>query len=171
MPSTLHETLRSRITQELILQLRTIAQSSSPSAIFADNIGSYGSAEIVSKDSKYGLHQPDDSFQHHDAQYPGVILELSYSQKKKDLPRLADAYILGSDADIRVVVGIDVEYQGSKKASVSIWRPHIGVDATGETELSVIQTVTDEVCSPTFKMLIFCLIRLALSRRERKLCF
>jgi len=58
---------------------------------------------------------------------------------------LADAYILGSDADIRVVVGIDVEYKGSKKASIPIWRPHIGVNAAGQTELSVVQTVSDQL--------------------------
>jgi hypothetical protein len=147
MPSPLHESLQSYITQALLLQLRVIAQSDGPSAKFADDIENSASAEIVSKDAKYGPHQPDASFQHFDAQYPGVILELSYSQKKKDLSRLADAYILGSDANIRVVVGIDVEYKGSKRASISIWRPHIGVDAVGEKELSVVQTVTDKVCS------------------------
>jgi hypothetical protein len=87
-----------------------------------------------------------------------------------DLSRLADEYILGSDADIRVVIGIDVEYKGSKKASVSIWLPHIRVDAVGEKELSVVQTVTDKVGSPTFEKPIFCLIFLALSRRRRKPC-
>jgi hypothetical protein len=51
---------------------------------------------------------------------------LSYSQKKKDLSRLTDEYILSSDADIRVVIGIDIKYKGGKKAPVSIWRPHIG---------------------------------------------
>lgn len=51
------------------------------------------------------------------------FLKLSYSQKKKDLSRLAHDYILGSDVNIRVVVGIDVDYKGSKKASVSILRP------------------------------------------------
>jgi len=63
---------------------------------------------------------------------------LSCSEKKKDLSRLADAHILRSNADIRVVISIDVKYKGSKKASVSIWRPHIRVDAVGEKELSVV---------------------------------
>jgi len=170
MPSPLHESLLSYITQQLILQLRVVAQSDSPSAKFADDIENSASAEIVSKDAQYGSHQPDASFQHFDAQYPGVILELSYSQKKKDLSRLADAYILGSNADIRVVVGIDVEYKGSKKASISIWRPYIGVDAVGEKELSVVQTVTEKVCSRALEMGISCLILLALPRRRRKAC-
>ena len=90
------------------------------------------------------------------------------AQKKKDLSRLADAYILGSNADIRVVIGIDVEYKGSEKASISIWCPHIGVDAVGEKELSVVQTVMDKVCSRPLENAISCLILVALPRRERK---
>jgi hypothetical protein len=148
MPGSLHESLGSYITQELLRQLGTIAQGSSPSAVFAGNIENSASAEISFEDTEYGSHQPDASFQHFEAQYPGVILELSYSQKRKDLSRLAHEYILGSDADIRVVLGIDVEYKGSKKASVSIWRPQIEVNDAGEKELFVVQTTTDQVCSP-----------------------
>lgn len=145
VPSLLHESLGSYITQEILRQMGTISQGSSPSAVFAGNIENSASAEIRFKDTEYGPHQPDASFQHFYAQYPGVILELSHSQKKKDLSRLAHEYILGSDADIRVVIGIDVEYKGSKKASVSVWRPHIEVNNAGERELCVVQTVTDQV--------------------------
>lgn len=148
MPGSLHESLGSYITQELLRQLGTIAQGSSSSAVFAGNIENSASAELSFEDTEYGSHRPDASFQHYEAQYPGVILELSYSQKKKDLSRLAHDYILGSDANICVVIGIDVEYKGSKKASVSIWRPHIEVNDAGEKELSVVQTTTDRVYSP-----------------------
>jgi hypothetical protein len=148
MPSSLHESFVFHITQEFLRQLHTISQGSSPSAIFAGNIENSASSEISFEEAGYGSHQPDAAFQHFEAQYPGVILELSYSQKKNDLSRLAHEYILGSDADIRVVIGIDVEYKGSKKASVSIWRPHIEVNDAGERELCVVQTVTDHVCSP-----------------------
>ena len=42
---------------------------------------------------------------------------MSYSQRRKDLERLADDYILGSDSDIRVVVGLDIEYKTGKKSN------------------------------------------------------
>ncbi|KAH8726369.1 hypothetical protein GQ44DRAFT_758681 [Phaeosphaeriaceae sp. PMI808] len=147
MPGTLHEFVGSIITREFIRQLDAIAHSSSLGAVFAENVEGGGSAEIKFKgnENENGPHQPDASFQHIEAQYPGVILEVSHSQKKQDLPRLADNYILGSNANIRVVIGIDVEYKGSRKASVSIWRPHIGVNNAGENELSVVQTVTNQL--------------------------
>jgi hypothetical protein len=146
MPGSFHESFVFHITQEFLSQLHTISQGSSPSAIFAGNIENSAPAEISFEETGYGSHQPDAAFQHFDAQYPGVVLELSYSQKKNDLSRLAHEYILGSDADIRVVIGIDVEYKGSKKASVSIWRPYIEANDAGERELCVVQTVTDQVC-------------------------
>ena len=42
-------------------------------------------------------HEPDASFWHDDAQYPGVIIEVAYSQKRKRLGRLAKEYVLDSD--------------------------------------------------------------------------
>jgi hypothetical protein len=44
-------------------------------------------------------HEPDAVFEHLEAQYPGVVIEASFTQKRKDLPRLADSYILGSDGN------------------------------------------------------------------------
>jgi len=68
------------------------------------------------------------------------------------LGRIADDYILGSDGNIRVVLGLDIEYQGkgkgkglsSKVATISMWRPKITID-DGEDELSAHQEVVDLV--------------------------
>lgn len=151
--------------------MHIISQSASPSAIFAGDIENSGSAEIKFEDAEYGPHQLDASFQHPEAQFPGVILELSYSQKKRDLSRLANEYILRLDADIRVVIGVDVEYKGSKKASVSIWRLQIRVNDMGEKELCALQTVTDQVYSPiNHWKAITCLTLLALPQRCGKPC-
>ena len=61
--------------------------------------------------SKY---EPDASFWHHDARDPGVIIEVAYSQKKKRLHRLAENYRVDSDTGVRVILGLDVEYESSK---------------------------------------------------------
>jgi len=76
-----------------------------------------------------------------------VVIEVSYSQKRRDLSRLADDYILGSDAEICTVVGIDLDYGGGKKATVSIWRPRIEINDAGEKELVAHQTLSDLVYS------------------------
>ena len=92
------------------------------------------SASASSSKSKY---EPDASFIHDDAQYPGVIIEVAYSQKKNRLGRLAENYILDSDASVRVVIGLDIEY-GKE------WRPELFQTADG-LELRAVEEATDEV--------------------------
>jgi hypothetical protein len=57
------------------------------------------------------------------ADYPGIVIETSFSQKRKDLPKLAEDYILGSIGNITVVIGLDIEYWKAKRATFSMWRP------------------------------------------------
>lgn len=146
MPSRLHEQLAANIASDIRQQLRSIASRAGPAAQFAQSINPTGSLTITFDDPQYGKHEPDVSFTHIAAKYPGVVIEVSYSQKRKDLRRLADDYILGSDARIRVVVGIDVEYRG-KMATLSIWRPQIEINDVGEEELVAHQTLKDQVFS------------------------
>jgi hypothetical protein len=91
-------------------------------------------------------YEPDASFWHDNAQYPGVIIEVAYSQNKKRLGRLADNYLIDSDASVRAVVGLDIEYgkKGSRKATISIWRPQL-FNTTDGPELRTVQDVEDEV--------------------------
>lgn len=61
------------------------------------------------------------------------MIETSYSQRQKDLTRLADEYVSGSDGNIATILGLDIEYGvGSKKASLSIWRPRLVPDPKKE---------------------------------------
>jgi hypothetical protein len=93
-----------------------------------------GTTTIEFDSRPYAAHSPDTSFQHFDAQYPGVVMEVSYSQKRKDLPHLARNYILGSMASIQAVIGVDLEYTG-RKATLTVWRPQIRVKNSGEKRL------------------------------------
>lgn len=87
---------------------------------------SRGSATLELFDEEYRCnHSPDAQFRHDEAQYPGVVIEVSYSQKQRDLRSIVDNYILGSDGNIRVVVCLDVDYRNGKHATLSVWRPSI----------------------------------------------
>ncbi|KAF7192081.1 hypothetical protein HII31_06467 [Pseudocercospora fuligena] len=70
---------------------------------------------------------------------PTLVVEVSYSQQKKDLPRLAESYIIDSKHAIRCVLGLDITYSNAKgeapkdhTATVSVWRPDIEYGADGE---------------------------------------
>ena len=57
------------------------------------------------------------------------MIETSYSQRQKELTRLADEYISGSDGNIAMIFRLDIEYSvESKKASLSIWRSRLMPD-------------------------------------------
>jgi hypothetical protein len=94
---------------------------------------------------KYDSHEPDAVFQHIDAQWPGIVIEVSYTQKEKDLPKLAENYILGSDGNIQVVIGLNIEYKRSKKATISVWRPQYIKDGDGQEFLVSAQTISEQV--------------------------
>jgi len=91
-------------------------------------------------------HEPDASFWHDDAQYPGVIIEVACSQKRKRLSRLAEDYLLDSDASVQVVVGLDIEYgmKETSKATFSTWRTQLFDTADGD-ELRVVEEIADQV--------------------------
>jgi hypothetical protein len=142
MPSLLHKQLAWKIGAAIQQQLLSIANGTGPAAQFAQNIGPTGSATLTFDDPQYGKHEPDASFKHGDARYPGVVIEISHPQNWKDLGRLVDDYILGSDGNIHAVVVVDVE-----SAALSIWQPRVQVNRSGERELVAYQTLSNQVCS------------------------
>ena len=70
------------------------------------------------------------------------MLEVAYSQKEKDLRDLAERYILGSDGNIRIVVGLGLNYRQPGKATISIWRPEIVME-DGTEHLECVQKVAE----------------------------
>lgn len=128
MPLLTHEIFAQNVVTAIQTQLDKIREEPENSRVrdFTASIVNGGSSNIKlhggATEESY-LHMPDAQFHHKEAQYPGVVLEVSYSQKRKDLPKLADNYIVDSEGSIKVVIGLDIEYRGSRKATVSIWRP------------------------------------------------
>jgi hypothetical protein len=68
-------------------------------------------------------HEPDACYGTHDDQFPGVVVEVAYSQKAVALCDLAANYIVESDGDIKMVIGVDLDYKGSRRATFSVWQP------------------------------------------------
>ncbi|KAL4948879.1 hypothetical protein BDW69DRAFT_175633 [Aspergillus filifer] len=134
MPTPLHETFCAKVVLKIISQLESVEREGGNGADFAKNINYFASSRLDlpydSSDDKtlYTRREPDASFGHPKARYPGVIIEVCYSQKGRQIPALADDYILNSNGSINAVIFLDIEYRG-KEASFSIWRPHFDEEA------------------------------------------
>jgi hypothetical protein len=145
MPRLLHDQLAGSVAEDLRWQLRSIASGTGPATIFAQETRNTVSATIEFPGSPAPTHSPDGSIKHVEAKYPGVVIEVSYSQKMKDLPLLASDYIIGSRGSIRAVVGIDLEYTG-KKATLSVWRPQIRRNKEGRKRIFIHRAISKQVC-------------------------
>lgn len=129
MPSPLHDTFCARIVDEISRQLRQYQQDDGPVSDFAKEVEHFATSRILipedTQDGKqiYSRREPDASFGHRQAHYPGVIVEVCYSQKCRRIFHLANEYILNTDGSVNAVIAFDIDYKGSKKATVTVWRP------------------------------------------------
>ncbi|KAF2022604.1 hypothetical protein EK21DRAFT_105697 [Setomelanomma holmii] len=146
MPTPIHERFIDQVEDDIRRQLRKIQNGSGKTAEFAQKVYSARSTEIhYDARSSKSKNEPDASFKHEDAEFPGVIVEVAYSQNKADLRRLAEDYILDSDTNVRVVVGLYIEYghKKSRKATLSVWRPELVTTDDG-LELRAVEEVADK---------------------------
>jgi hypothetical protein len=98
MPTRLHESFIGSVARDIDHQLRLIASRNGPSAKFARDIEDDRSSRLSFRisDNEISRHKPDSSFYHIKAKWPGVIFEISYTQKRPDLAKLAHVYIVES---------------------------------------------------------------------------
>ncbi|KAH0550998.1 hypothetical protein GP486_007640 [Trichoglossum hirsutum] len=159
MTTPTHDLFIVKVEEEIKSQLKAI--SSSPNQLVAEaarKVERQGTSRILltndmTDNSKYPKHSPDAAFRHEAATYPGVVIEVSYSQKRKDLPYLAENYIIGSQGSVRAVVGLDIEYYGSKKATVSVWRPKLWND--GEQLIFEVEQTVDSEAKANDRLQLF----------------
>ena len=143
MPTEIHETVIEYVRDEIASKVKAIATGAGGlSADFARKVKTRGSSTVHLGNN--GKRDPDGQFRHTEANYPGVILEVGYSQKLKDLPRLARQYIGGSKGQIRVVICIDLGYK-DRKGTLSVWEGRIVFNKERKKVLAYVQTVKDEV--------------------------
>lgn len=133
MPSELHELFIQAVAEHVEEQLRQARIQAGDLGQWTHNIASTRSADIeldlTGLRIDHSKRSPDASYKHYEAKFPGVVIEVSYSQKAKDLPRLADDYILGSNGNIKKVLGFDLEYRGSSVVKAYVWEPLCVIDS------------------------------------------
>jgi hypothetical protein len=133
MTTLSHEVFLHLFLQDLEGQIGTIATEvpEDLASILANTINQgHGHVFLWSDRSTENWHNvtqrcPDTSFRHPSMRYPRVIVDISYSQRRKPLEYLTDSYITDSRGSIGVVVGIDLEYRGSGELKVMVWRPKL----------------------------------------------
>jgi hypothetical protein len=129
---------------EIDSQLRQLrASGNTISQAFAEKVRYNGSPDLTllsDDDGHVNKHTPDACFKHSKAKWPGVVIEVAYSQKPKDLGRIAWDYIGDSNGGIQVVIGLNLNYN-DKGASLSVWRPHITTEKDGITYFDCVRTV------------------------------
>jgi hypothetical protein len=150
MPSSLHEYLARQIDGDILGQIRGLKRSSdATTAKLAHEIGSLSSARLKFRvpDQNYDKHEPDASFRRRGSKFPGLVIEISWSQRRLNLPRLAREYIRKSDGLIRTVVGIDVGYRNAASATLSVWRAEFG-HSNGEETINAAKVAINQVKYP-----------------------
>lgn len=130
MPTTIHELFLASFQGDVADQLKTIGRCSNERiATVARQICASASGDLFLDDKE--KRSPDWQWRH-ERGLPPLVVEISYSQKTKDLSRLADEYIVGSNGSIGTVVGIDIKYRGTKEARIMKWQLNI-ITEDGET--------------------------------------
>jgi len=147
MPAPVHDIFSTSIANEIHKQLQQIATRHDKDGAFAGQIINGGSSRILLEKTGEGptdptvplQRHPDAQFQHKQAAFPGVVLEVSYSQDGKNLERLAWDYILHSNGDIKAVIGLDINH-GVKPSTVSLWRPEYTRDEGDDLDTLGVRT-------------------------------
>lgn len=137
MPSPPHEILATSLAGSIAGGISDIGRDNIDAREFTSQLRPEGSARIIfpykEKQEKQKKHkdgdsiservrrQPDGQFRHGRAKFPGVVIEVSYSQDGKQLSSLAKQYINYSDGNIKAVICVDINY-GRQESTISLWK-------------------------------------------------
>jgi hypothetical protein len=151
MPFLIHEIFTASVFAEIVSHIQQITKDPSRPdvAALARKIcySSAGDIQLnsLASDNSSSPRSPDASFRYINSKYPCVIIETSFSQKKRDSAYRADDYITDSYCNIKLVIGFDIEYSRSKRATVSVWQPKLNFEEDGTPYFSAEKIVNSKV--------------------------
>ncbi|KAH7303573.1 hypothetical protein B0I35DRAFT_364675, partial [Stachybotrys elegans] len=149
MPTPVHDYVATAIADEIKKLLDKAGERKTTDGAYAAKIRKVGSSRIfLGIEEEVGTlrRHPDGQFQHLKAKFPGLVIEISYSQDGKDLEKLAWDYIVESGGNIKAVIGIDINLDG-KPSTVSLWPPEYTRDDGDERDMLGIRAdIEYQVC-------------------------
>jgi hypothetical protein len=123
MPTPIHECFLEETRFHINLGLDTMRRDATGvTAILVRDIKGMGSTNIPLASGPCDARSPACSYGHKYSAFPHLVIEISYSQNRKNLCHLAVDYIVGSGGGIGTVIGFDIEHQGTKAGRVLVWR-------------------------------------------------
>lgn len=150
MPSTLHEHLVTAVRDAIAHQLGNLITADTPTGQLARRVDSLGSTWIDLRDGS--RHEADASWGPLDPvelrppEFPSLIMEVAYAQRKKDLGRLARQYAQWSNGTISTLIGFDLGYSRDRRSRIFVWEvAEVGTDENGPH--LTLQQVSCEVSS------------------------
>lgn len=166
MPNEVHEATKGGITSLFVIKLYRLQEHlTSASADFAANILNEGSTLVKGYDGS--ARGPDAQYRHRDVHFPGVIIEISYSQPLHEATKIAKRLIFQSGGEVAVVIIIDYpDYgkatattgQATNRATLSLWRASSSHQdqPRNRGKLRVVLEIEQEVCLfPLFSFFLY----------------
>ncbi|OAL30150.1 hypothetical protein AYO20_08866 [Fonsecaea nubica] len=143
MPSFTHEYTSRRFHELLKTGLASICHGTPEEGQFMKQIRSGGSSDV---DGVQGpsMHEPDDYIFCRGHPFYGLVLEVAYSQKSKELENLARFYLFEADRNVQKVIGISIDYDRSKKVTLHTWQRDSSDTTTGGQLQHSLQEVRTE---------------------------
>jgi hypothetical protein len=122
MPSPTHERTVSVFVSRVFQEIALLCPRTTEGKSFSRKIVNRGSS-TVEHATLPDKHEPDGSISYDGAQAHGLVLEaVAFPQKGEVLDELAGFYLLDAHRKARVVIGIDIDYKGTKRVTLMTWR-------------------------------------------------
>ncbi|KAH0536440.1 hypothetical protein FGG08_006680 [Glutinoglossum americanum] len=160
IPDPIHDLLVDDVADEVKRQIQDIFSQIQPTSALAQflyGVRSLGHADVErepSNDGKMarGHKSPDISFGHIEATWPGLIIEVAYSQRAEGLRRTARKYAAMTGGNVRMIVGLSIRYPVKKGGGfldgIFVWEPRDEVE--GRQKAGIECTVSKTFSQPNF---------------------
>lgn len=127
MPSPLHDIFAIRLQEVIVRELGHLTTQEEIRPVI-ERIKMATTSDIRFSDSSTeGKKSPDGSFRFTGTKYPPLVIEVANSQKRRDLPRLAESYIERTKGRTKTVITIDLEYRSPSERTAHSLPPRSAV--------------------------------------------